>query len=661
MASYSRTLSDLPLFRKSKLHERLIREPLGFIDIGARGDAHPLTEAAPNLVSMLGFEPDQEAFKVLSEEAPRSPFARAEYSPFALAAQNGPSPLHLCAAETNHSLRPPNKLFCHRYGMVKFECVGKTEVECRTLDDLLLPRLEREPHLAELLKIDTQGTEHEILRGGEQLLSRQTLALFVEVSFSPIYSGQSHFSELELYLRGLGFTFYGFDALHFRSRKALDKQRQAGRERLLFSDAVFFKDACAQTQPSIRLNERQLQALFFSTILLGYYDFALELLPLATQCKGEHDLLESVVHHCAQRPPTEVVSDLAGLRTRLDSSPHLANILTGKFVDAHRTWPNYDEITLPEPTDDSLSCQLRATRSISSFECFRRTDFFRALQSQPLACLEVSPDEGIFPIVEPMAEVVKIDRLANDAQQTRSTADQELIRRYGMQNFERLGFAAPGATSFPASLPDRLSEQRFSGEFIKIGCPDAAYEILQGRERILQQNTTTLILKCSFARFCSNSPCFSEMEVWLRERGFVIYGLHHLRYANQGRLNKMTEAGRERIFSADAVFFRDPLDEANLGRDLSIRQLTSLLAGAILLRYHDFALELVEKIDAFATDRADLSEAIRQFASVSTEETTREVADLTRRVGRNPEWANILAGNFFDRRRYYTDYDEVLL
>nr|WP_244567251.1 FkbM family methyltransferase [Escherichia coli] len=50
-----------------------------------------------------------------------------------------------------------------------------------------------------MLKIDTQGSELNILVGGEQVLNN-TLCIQLEVSFIPLYEGQPSFGEIDVYL-----------------------------------------------------------------------------------------------------------------------------------------------------------------------------------------------------------------------------------------------------------------------------------------------------------------------------------------------------------------------------------------------------------------------------------------------------------------------------
>ena len=196
--------------------------PIGFVDVGARGGAHPLIEPVGQAVAVLGFEPDAaECERIRRDDALNRRFARLEIEAAALSNTAGAAMLHHVAAPTNSSLRAPNPCFVDRYAMTKWHEVGQSPIETTTLDDVLFSGRAAEPDWGEAVKIDTQGTEYEILLGARRTLQERTLFLCVEVSFCELYCGQKLFSDVELLLREAGFSFYGFDRLFNRSRKTL--------------------------------------------------------------------------------------------------------------------------------------------------------------------------------------------------------------------------------------------------------------------------------------------------------------------------------------------------------------------------------------------------------------------------------------------------------
>lgn len=334
-------------FASSAPGQALRAAPLGFVDVGARGGVHELVEPVARCTAVLGFEPAaDECARLRAELAAGSPWARCEIEPQALAARPGRADLHVLSAATNSSLRPPNTAFTERYRMDKWRELERTELAVTTLDQVLFEQRPDERHWGELIKLDTQGTEYEILRGASRMLRERTVAVVCEVSFCELYRGQRLFSEVELLLRRRGFAFYGFSSLHHRSQRALDKRLAAGRERVLYGDAVFLRDPLPGGSPraAATASTRQLHVLFTAALLFGYGDFALELARATWADGAEAARIESLVRRTSAREPAaarDAALDLAG---RVTAAPDLANVAVGRFVDERRWCWDYDDV-----------------------------------------------------------------------------------------------------------------------------------------------------------------------------------------------------------------------------------------------------------------------------------------------------------------------------
>lgn len=81
----------------------------------------------------------------------------------------------------------------------------KVKVAVRRLDDMAAALHLAEPMLA---KIDVQGYEREVLRGGERLL-RRAQTIILESSLETLYESQPLFNEVHQALVGLGFRYAG--------------------------------------------------------------------------------------------------------------------------------------------------------------------------------------------------------------------------------------------------------------------------------------------------------------------------------------------------------------------------------------------------------------------------------------------------------------------
>lgn len=335
---------DDPDFAASAPGATLRARPLGFVDVGVRGGIHPVVEPVAGATTVLAFEADrEEARRLQAYYAPSAPWHDVVIEASALAERAGPTTLYLTSANTNASLRTVNRPFVDRYRMVKFQPAGSQRVLATTLDRVLAERYAHQPQHGEFIKLDTQGTEYEILSGARRTLSDRTVALLVEVWYGGTYAGQRLFADVELYLRSLGFSCYG-TSLHYRSRKLLDKRREATRERLLWADAIFFKDPLPGGPGRLELSERHLHALFVCAALLSFYDFALEL-ALETWADGqERRRIERFIRRRAALPRWQTVLAVLRLAGRVLTHPWRANLEVGAFVDGRRDAGNYEDV-----------------------------------------------------------------------------------------------------------------------------------------------------------------------------------------------------------------------------------------------------------------------------------------------------------------------------
>lgn len=343
MSPVNKFLRD-PLFTSSEVGKALRQEPLGFIDIGARGGI--IADVAPlaGVTAALAFDPDPEECEKIAKEMESGPYASFHIAPCAIARENRREVMNLYKTPSNNSFLKANQPVIDRYGFKTFEGCGAESLPTRSLDSYLFEDLEGNGLWGELIKLDTQGMEHDILSGAQRTLAERTVAVIAEVEFFQLYAQQPLFSEVEQILRGNGFSFYGFSKMSCRSLRQMDKKNSIGRERMLWADAIFFKDPFAGGFWNKPLTERQNYALFASALLLGYYDFALEVALKAWAAGEEAKRIRSLVNSCSAASPEEALQQLRSLSERVETHPHLANVEIGRFVDERRYDWDYDDV-----------------------------------------------------------------------------------------------------------------------------------------------------------------------------------------------------------------------------------------------------------------------------------------------------------------------------
>ena len=125
--------------------------------------------------------------------------------PVALAQTAGPRTLYLTQEPACSSLFQPDPYLTENYpALACARQVSTTEIQTTTLDHWAS---QNKVSVIDYIKVDTQGSELEILKGGIGAL--QTVrCLEVEVEFNPIYLGQAVFSEVDTFLRSQGFVLW---------------------------------------------------------------------------------------------------------------------------------------------------------------------------------------------------------------------------------------------------------------------------------------------------------------------------------------------------------------------------------------------------------------------------------------------------------------------
>lgn len=211
-------------------------------DVGARwGGRKSWWDLVP-LANHFGFEPDAAECDRLNAIAGK----HARYVPVGLGSRSGRADLYVTQAPACSSLYPPNQNLPQRYpDLASIKLAKQETISVARLDDWW--DRERRPWVA-FLKIDTQGSELDILKGGVNCL-RGAVGVEVEVEFSPLYVGQPLFSDVDSFLRSQGFSLWAMHEQCSYSENPRAEQpwhssrfRPASKGRLFWCSAVYFRD-----------------------------------------------------------------------------------------------------------------------------------------------------------------------------------------------------------------------------------------------------------------------------------------------------------------------------------------------------------------------------------------------------------------------------------
>ncbi len=341
------TLSDDSHFQKTNLYNTFKERPLGFIDAGAAGGVHPLIMPVASLVHCTCFEPDPEAHeKLLRDSQKNEVFAKFSLLDTALGKEEtDDATLYLTASPVNSSLLKPRRMLVDRYGIKGFNLEREVNVRTEPLDKIVFKNKESGENPGEFIKLDCQGAEYDILKGGLRTLNEQCVSLWCEVELFQMYEDQKTFSELDIFLREKGFRLYGFYP-NYISTKKIDRKAFDTEERIIWADALYFKDPLAESNRDKNFTKRQLDVLLLTTILTGFYDFALELIASFYKADSDGDLLVDVVMTLASNRKDMFENDLMKLISDCQKSPEKSYLVAKKFIDSHASNSNLDYIKL---------------------------------------------------------------------------------------------------------------------------------------------------------------------------------------------------------------------------------------------------------------------------------------------------------------------------
>ena len=207
------------------------------VDIGAmilEGAADPFMRLSElGLLKVIGFEPQPAECTKLNALALRG----RQYLPYAVA--NGARrTFHVTNTGMTSSLLPPNSEFVRRFNGLSdlMQVVATPTIDTIRLDDVMEIRTSG----CDLLKLDTQGSEAEILSHASETL-KKCLVIQSEVEFVQLYENQPLFADVDMCLRGHGFMFHRFLGMSGRTYRPLmlNDDPNAAISQMLWSDAVY--------------------------------------------------------------------------------------------------------------------------------------------------------------------------------------------------------------------------------------------------------------------------------------------------------------------------------------------------------------------------------------------------------------------------------------
>lgn len=278
--------------------ESITSRNLHLCDVGARWGIEKPWKSFRDIIDLISFEPDKEEYNLLVKK--KNP--NDMIYPYALSNDQKKAPLNLTKNRGNSSLYKPNYDFLKNYPYSdKFRIEETITVEVTSLDALHSDKIITN---MDFIKIDVQGAELDVLKGGENLLLENILGVEVEVEFQPLYEYVPLFSDIDSFIRNsLGLQIQDLRKAYWKYSEGINIGATKGQ--LVFGDALYFRPPqdivswCSNFHKDEASNKLDMACLM--GIVYGYLDYSLCLLnqPLI------NDFIEidkinrwmSIIHH----------------------------------------------------------------------------------------------------------------------------------------------------------------------------------------------------------------------------------------------------------------------------------------------------------------------------------------------------------------------------
>ncbi len=250
-------------FMRVNAGQRFTHEPINYADIGSRDGLLGFLKPFEKILNIIFFEPDLEEFNKLQTNYKNQ---QVQVFNTALSDTNSKKVLNLTRSRGCSSLLHPSGhmlglLAIEGDGIDRFSVDDKIEVATQRIDEIFeFPKID-----LDILKIDTQGSEFEIL---SSLGAHRPFLICSECSTTELYKNQKTFFSIGMMLENLGYF-----PIHLMERQLLPKTATKWRGSLqIHGDVIFVPDNSANGRAII---ERDVEKWFAALCMHGYMDFAL--------------------------------------------------------------------------------------------------------------------------------------------------------------------------------------------------------------------------------------------------------------------------------------------------------------------------------------------------------------------------------------------------
>jgi len=153
---------------------------------------------------IYSFEPYFPSFEILKKEISR--FNNVKVFNIALSDKTGQIGFHVNKSYATNSILETHPDSGESWNHEALNTIEKIKIDTITLDDFID---QNKIDKIDILKLDTQGTEYQIIEGASKSIEQNKISLiYLEIIIMPTYKGQKSFDEILYLLRSKGFALY---------------------------------------------------------------------------------------------------------------------------------------------------------------------------------------------------------------------------------------------------------------------------------------------------------------------------------------------------------------------------------------------------------------------------------------------------------------------
>lgn len=255
--------------KQDVIDKLLDSKKINFIDVGCRGNAAGELKYLCRHINLIGFDADSSEIERLSKDEKKiSQFNSLRFYHYCLDSEAGEKTLYITKEGGTSSFYKLNSWCEDYYSVEQCEIVEEVSLQTERLDTVVN---KEGMNSVDGIKVDTQGSELNILKGGEQIL-RDLLLIETEVGFWEIYKNQPLFADVDAFLRKNDFNLLYLNRVFAKGKMGGERVKYMySKGSLLFGDALYAKKIEATEKMSVD------KVIKFIVILCnyGHYDYAM--------------------------------------------------------------------------------------------------------------------------------------------------------------------------------------------------------------------------------------------------------------------------------------------------------------------------------------------------------------------------------------------------